>query len=420
MCRLANLTEMIHDKITMPLILRWDGFSELPPDWRGHVATIGNFDGVHRGHQALVHAASQLARRQGTLATAITFDPHPVTLLRPEVQLVPLTTLEDRCQLLGQAGAARVLILETTRRLLKLGADEFFATVMGDRLRLRGLVEGQTFYFGHNREGTPERLAALCAQAGLPLEVVPPVLAEEAPVSSSRVRQAVAQGDLAEAILCLGRPHWVSGRVVRGQQRGRTLGVPTANLGELKVLLPPEGVYAGRCELRGHGYAAAINLGPNPTFGEAVRKFEVHLLDFSGDLYDQELKVEMLARIRGVRSFPSVDALKQQLADDCKRVAACVAEFPREAATSSTAAAESEVARRINEVLNATIRPLLRDSGSDVRLARVDSEGVAHLAFSGTCRGCPATLATLLMGVERELLHQVPEVAYLQVAHEAE
>ena len=293
---------------------------ELPPaGCRGGALTIGNFDGVHRGHQALLEALRVQAQAIGGPAVVLTFDPHPLQLLRPELFQPLLTTVADRAVLLQQAGADHVVVLRTTPELLHLTANDFFAAVVRKALDARALVEGFNFGFGRNREGTVETLAALCREAGLPFQVVPPRQVDGQPVSSSRVRTALLKGDVRAAAGLLGRPFHLRGAVATGQRRGQGLGFPTANLEQVGTLVPGDGVYALAVDHEGQTWPAAANIGPNPTFGEQARKLEVHLIGFQGDLYGQTLMVRFLDRLRDTQPFAGVKELVDQLRQDVEK-----------------------------------------------------------------------------------------------------
>lgn len=294
--------------------LVWD---EMPAasSRRGAIA-IGNFDGVHRGHAALLAEARRQARAFDGPAVALTFDPHPLQLLRPEQFQPVLTTAADRVELLRACGADAVLILKTSPTLLHLSAAEFFHQVLQDRLAARALVEGVNFGFGRNREGSIETLATLCREAAITLTIVPPVLRDGQPISSSRVRKALERGAAREAADLLNRPYRLHGTVSIGRQRGRTIGFPTANLERIETLLPKDGVYAVRVYRGSESWPGAANIGPNPTFAESARKVEVHLIGFQGDLLGQTLAVDFLERLRDTRPFPSVDELAKQLRRD--------------------------------------------------------------------------------------------------------
>lgn len=291
-----------------------------PDQYRGGWVTIGNFDGVHRGHQSMLATLVSRAGSAKTPAVVMTFDPHPISLLRPQHTPPALSLLDHKLELFEKHGVDTVVVYPTDHALLRLTPDEFFRNIVLGELDAVGLVEGPNFFFGHHRAGNVETLRDLCAAAGRSLEVVPAVVVRGQMVSSSEVRSLISSGQIAQAVELLGHPCRVRGVVGTGAGRGRTIGFPTANLEGIATLLPPDGVYAGVCSVRKKGYPAAINLGPNPTFGEGARKFEVHLLDFVGDLYGQTLDVDLLARVRDVVRFGSIDALKQQLNQDLEAV----------------------------------------------------------------------------------------------------
>lgn len=288
--------------------------------WHGGFVSIGNFDGVHRGHEEMARTLVARAAACGAPAIVVTFDPHPVQLLRPELAPPPLTTLEHRAELLGRHGVTGLLALPTNRALLELTADEFFEQVIVGRLGARGLVEGPNFFFGRHRAGNITTLRAMCQAREMSLDVISPVTVGDQWVSSSVIRSLLQAGDTTDAVHLLGHPYRLSGRVGSGAQRGRTIGFPTANLVEMVTLVPGPGVHAGLCEYRGVRYPAAIHIGPNPTFGEEQLKVEIHLLDFAGDLYGQELTVDFLSRVREVRKFTSVGELTSQLHQDVAEV----------------------------------------------------------------------------------------------------
>jgi riboflavin kinase/FMN adenylyltransferase len=295
----------------------WDA---LPPgDYRRGAVAIGNFDGIHRGHAALLAELRRQAEEINGPAIALTFDPHPIELLRPGQTPPRLTTAEDRTRLLIELGADHVLILRATHELLALRAAEFFTQVIQERLDARALVEGTNFRFGHGREGDVTTLARLCEPAGIRLMVVPPVILDGSEVSSSRIRAALAGGNVREAASLLGRPYRLHGLVGCGQRRGQKLGFPTANLEQMRTLVPGEGVYAVRVPHEGKMWPAAANLGPNPTFGENARKVEIHLIGFQGDLYGRPLAVDFLDRLRDTRPFKGVAELVEQLRHDIEQ-----------------------------------------------------------------------------------------------------
>ncbi len=290
-----------------------------PSACRGGAISIGNFDGVHRGHAALLAELRRHADAVGGPAVALTFDPHPIELLRPAQAPPRLTTTEDRSRLLLDLGADHVVVLRANPELLALRAAEFFAEVIQKRLQARALVEGDNFGFGRGREGDVTTLAELCESAGIRLTVVPPLILDGDEVSSSRVRSALAAGNVREAALLLGRPYRLHGIVGSGQRRGQKLGFPTANLEQVQTLIPGDGVYAVRVPHEGKIWPGAANVGSNPTFGETARKVEIHLIGFQGDLYGKWLTVDFVERLRDTSQFKSVAELVEQLRRDIEQ-----------------------------------------------------------------------------------------------------
>jgi riboflavin kinase / FMN adenylyltransferase len=288
-----------------------------PEEFTRGAVTVGNFDGVHRGHRELVLAA----RRQAPdgPVVAVTFDPPPLQLLAPHVIKPPLSTLTDRIDWLTACGADHVLILETDAGLLSLSPEAFFEDVLVGLLRAQAVVEGYNFRFGRARTGGVSTLRELCHGAGVKFEEVPPLLVRGEAVSSSRIRLALNRGDVTEAAELLGRPYTASGQIITGAKRGRTLGFPTANLAPTETLLPADGVYAVRAMVNDVSYPAAANIGPNPTFGEEAKKIEVHLIGFTGDIYGQRLHVTFVERLRATQPFSGVPALVEQLQRDITR-----------------------------------------------------------------------------------------------------
>ena len=296
--------------------LEWSAYP--PSEFRGGVVTVGNFDAVHLGHQALVAAARSLAGRVGGPAVVVTFNPTPHQVLHPDSgpPRPPITTLADRAELLQKAGADHVVILRTSPDLLALSPEAFFEDILVRQLGARGVVEGHDFRFGRGRAGTTDTLCALCTGAGLAFEEVPQLHYKNEPVSSSRVRTAIVGGDVTLAAELLARPYRIAGIVVTGAKRGHTIGFPTANLGDVPTVLPGNGVYAVRATVDGRMWSAAANIGPNPTFGESARKVEIHLIGFSGELYGQAMAVDFIARLRDTRPFSGVAELTEQLKQD--------------------------------------------------------------------------------------------------------
>jgi len=292
----------------------------IPAAFSCGAVAIGNFDGVHRGHARLIERLKQKAAEVGGPVTVFTFDPHPVVLLRPEAAPPPLTWVERKADLLADLGVDAVVAFPTDLALLRLSPREFFDLVVVNSLGAKAVVEGPNFRFGRDREGDIRLLQEFCRQAGLALEIVEPTMDGEGIISSSRVRERIRQGDIDAAREMLTEPHRVRGLVTHGARRGGSLGFPTANLEGVDTLLPGSGVYAGRAYTAGESWPAAINMGPNPTFGEPGFKFEVHLLGFDGSLYGQPLEVDFLSRLRDIHPFVSSDELKRQLHADVSAV----------------------------------------------------------------------------------------------------
>ena len=296
------------------------------PHGRRPAVAVGNFDGVHRGHQALVAAAVALARASGGPAVVLTFDPHPARVLRASQAPAPLTTLAQKEELVEGLGIDRLVVVPFDAQLAALSPEAFAEQVLHQALDARHVVVGDSFRFGRGRAGDARGLEMLGRGLGFDVEVVPALLSAGRPVSSSRVREALAQGDLAEARELLGRPYFVDGRVVRGDGRGRAIGVPTANLAPDEQVLPALGVYAARCRVAGGAWhRAVVNVGERPTFGGGPVTLEAHLLDFEGDLYDTRLRVALAARLRGEQRFASKEALVAQIRAD---IEAARAELP--------------------------------------------------------------------------------------------
>lgn len=319
------------------------------------VVTVGNFDGVHRGHQVLLRRAVDAARSDGLRAVALTFHPHPSAVLRPEATPASLQRLEDRAAHLGEAGIDLVVVLPFTRELASWSPARFVRDVLAEPLVARRVVVGTNFRFGHRAAGDVTTLVELGDEHGFTTEAVAVIELDGFPISSSAVRGRLAEGDLEWANRALGRPHAVSGEVVRGEGRGRTIGIPTANVDAGELLVPGAGVYAGHAEVVGPGgtggaegsgdvegvrnvegaegvgdvegvddpadvggarWPCVTNVGIRPTFQGVGRTVEVHLLDASPDLYGQRLRVTFEHRLRAERRFDGPDELVAQIRQD--------------------------------------------------------------------------------------------------------
>ena len=294
----------------------------LPDHLLGGALTIGNFDGVHLGHAAIVQALKSLAEQYKGAAVVFTFDPHPVRLLRPDQVPPPLTWTNRKAELLAEQGIDAVIAYPTDQALLDLSAEAFFEQIVCKSLKARAMVEGANFHFGRDRQGDIPKLQQFCQSQNMDLSIIAPVLIDQQPVSSSRIRRLLAEGDVAAAAQMLTRPYRLRGMVTHGAGRGVSLGFPTANLEAIDTLIPADGVYGGIGRANGKQWAAAINIGPNPTFGEMHQKVEVHLIDCSTTLYGVPLEVDFVTRLRDTGKFENAELLREQLARDVDQVRA--------------------------------------------------------------------------------------------------
>jgi riboflavin kinase / FMN adenylyltransferase len=300
-------------------VRRFDGVGAVPDGLGPTVVTVGMFDGVHRGHRALLDRLAAEAAARDMPTAAVTFDRHPLAVLRPGSEPPLLTTLDRKVELLGEAGMAVVLVLEFTRELSEVPAEAFAAEVLFDALAARAVVVGENFRFGHKAAGDPALLNELGRPRGIEVVAVPLHAQGDQVVSSTRIRAELAEGDVAAAAASLGRPYAVEGVVVVGDRRGGPLlGVPTANLDVPDgIALPADGVYAGHLtdELDGVERPAAVSVGTNPQFG-TDRRVEAHVLDFDGDLYGHRVSVDVTYRLRGQATFADVEELAAQIRAD--------------------------------------------------------------------------------------------------------
>jgi riboflavin kinase/FMN adenylyltransferase len=278
--------------------------------------TIGNFDGVHLGHQALLAELIRLAKQDNTRSVLLSFSPNPKVFFSGEKGFY-LSTPGEKTALLSRLGIDDVLIIAFERKLANMTATDFMAELTR-RINLKGLVVGEDFVFGHNRQGTTEILAEFCEKQGIPFVVFPELMMDGEPVSSTRIRRALNDGKVDEAKRLLGRPYAMCAKVISGEQIGKSIGVPTANL-ELDPdkFLPKSGVYATIAHLREKDYPAVTNVGVRPTFSEQeIISVETLILDFNDDIYGEELRVEFIQCLRPEQKFDSVQALTQQIEKD--------------------------------------------------------------------------------------------------------
>jgi riboflavin kinase/FMN adenylyltransferase len=300
-------------------VLEGAGAYALAPDVTETVATVGTFDGVHRGHLDVLEQLTTRARSSGRTSLLLTFDPHPLELLRPERAPLLLTTRTEKLAAIERAGVDIVAVLPFTRELSDLSADEFVDTILRERFRMAALLIGHDHGFGKGRSGDVETLRSLGHSRGFEVDVIPPVQTRDGePVSSTLIRRAIEAGDLERSEEALGRRYSVRGAVIPGDARGRTLGFPTLNVQpeSPRKLVPPDGVYAVDVETSAGRFGGMMNLGGRPTFGDERRTIEAHLFDTSGDFYGDVVQVGFVARLRDTLRFAGPTELMQQLALD--------------------------------------------------------------------------------------------------------
>ncbi len=287
---------------------------------RPTVLTFGVFDGLHLGHQLIMSTVSERAREAGAVPTVITFDPHPRAVLHPESAPPLLQTLDQKVEAFGVLGIEQTIVIRFTREFAQTSAEDFLRDVVRDRLHAREVYLGRGFAFGSGREGTIEGLKEASRRLGFQAEDVPEVRLRNQRISSSRIRELLAEGRVNLARRMLGRPYGVEGRVVRGQMRGRTLGFPTANLYPENRVIPRNGVYVTATLIEGVWRRSITNIGARPTFErDAQPSIETFIIDWSGDLYGDVVRVRFLHRLRDERKFQSADDLKRQISCDTQR-----------------------------------------------------------------------------------------------------
>jgi riboflavin kinase/FMN adenylyltransferase len=294
------------------------GLDVLPRRSPGTVVTVGSFDGVHLGHQAVLEEIARRAEAAGRESVLVTFEPHPLEVVNPQAAPPLLTTGPERREILAQTPLDLAYFLRFDRHVAGMSPEEFVRVVLLERCGVRELVIGHDHGFGRGRSGDVETLRRLGAVYGFDVDVVAPVDFGDQHVSSSRVRRAVAGGDLVSAARMLGRPYTVSGVVGHGDGRGRQLGVPTVNLTDVppQKLLPPDGIYAVEVEWRGGRAGGMMHQGPRPTFADGRRALEANLFDFEGDLYGEWVRITWVKRLRDVEHFASVQQLMEQMERD--------------------------------------------------------------------------------------------------------
>ncbi len=294
--------------------------ADIPEELKGSFVTIGNFDGVHRGHQYLFRHLVRQAREAGRRAVVLTFEPHPKMILHPDRRpFYLLTTLEEKIALIAAQEVDGLIIIPFSLEFSRTTAHEFVADLLWGKLRIRKILIGHDYTFGRGKEGNEAFLVSRGEELGFGVEVMSAFTDGETIISSTLVRNAVLAGDVSKAAACLGRPYNLVGTVVAGHRRGASLGFPTANLEPEKVLLPAPGVYAAQAILAGKTYRSVLNIGWNPTFADERLSVEAHLLDFQGNIYGRTLEVLFYERLRGERKFDSPNELIAQIGRDVAR-----------------------------------------------------------------------------------------------------
>jgi riboflavin kinase/FMN adenylyltransferase len=305
---------------------------DLEADWSGipnPVVTLGNFDGIHLGHQKIFEHLKHRAGALGGRAVVITFFPHPLRVLAPERAPKLITTLEERLQLMELHGIDLVICIRFTKEFARWSAQRFVKAVIVDKLRAKALYVGMDYRFGKDRHGGIGLLRDMGRQFGFDVEIIQPVKVEDLEVSSTRIRRLISAGDVRESSRLLGRFHRIHGRVVRGDGRGKALGFPTANIATEAELIPAEGVYAVRVSMGEGCHDGVASLGTNPTFSGRHFSIEAHILDFAQDIYGAELSLEFVDRIRGQKKFPDPEALARQIQDDVEKARELLAGVPQ-------------------------------------------------------------------------------------------
>lgn len=293
------------------------GIGEITPEFRSSVITIGNFDGIHLAHQEILQRVVREARQRSTRSVVITFEPHPQKVLHPERRpFYLLTTLDEKVRLIESLGIDAVFLIAFTRAFSGMTAESFVRDILWGTLRAQKVFIGHDYAFGNRKQGNEDFLRSMGGMLGFEVESINTFKVNDTTVSSTNIRMAVLDGDVRKAALLLGRPYSLSGKVIRGYQRGRAIGIPTANIEPGKELLPANGVYAVEVDLEGVRHAGVLNVGFNPTFSNEKLSVEVHIMNFDGELYGRGLTVSFIERIRSEMKFESPQKLADQILRD--------------------------------------------------------------------------------------------------------
>jgi riboflavin kinase/FMN adenylyltransferase len=302
------------------MMIVFKGIENITENFRGSFVTIGNFDGVHLSHQFICRKLASEAKEAGAKSLVITFDPHPKMILHPAIRpFYLITTLEEKLKLLEDCGIDGTLVIPFSLDYSRVTAEEFVQGFLGQRLAIKKIIVGHDYTFGQGKKGNSDYLISSGNKMGFAVEVVDAVKVGEDIISSTLIRNLIIKGDFKKVTNLLGRWYNVAGIVVSGRGRGVGLGFPTANIDPEKELLPPAGIYAAFVDMEGKRYMAALNIGEKPTFADYTFTFEVHLLDFSGDLRGKRLNTEFVERLREIIKFDSPEMLKKQIAADVEK-----------------------------------------------------------------------------------------------------
>jgi len=302
------------------IMIVFKGIENITKEFRGSFVTIGNFDGVHLSHQFISRKLASEAKEAGAKSLIITFDPHPKMVLHPDIRpFYLITTLEEKLKLLEDCGIEGTLIIPFSLDYSRITAKEFVHDFLGQKLAIKKIIVGHDYTFGRGKKGNSDYLISCGRKIGFAVEVVDAFKVGEDIVSSTLIRNLIIKGDFKKVTSLLGRFYNVAGIVVPGKGRGAGLGFPTANIEPEKELLPPSGIYAAFVDVEGKRYLAALNIGEKPTFADYTFTFEVHLLDFSGDLRGKRLNTEFVEKLRDIIKFDSPEKLKKQIAADVEK-----------------------------------------------------------------------------------------------------
>jgi riboflavin kinase/FMN adenylyltransferase len=290
-----------------------------PEKFRGGVISIGKFDGMHLGHSLIIKRLKNRAEQRQLPAIILTFDQLPVTILRPDLNIQPICTLERKIELIRQFNVDALVVLRTDHELLHQSAKTFFFETIKEKLNAAAIVEGNNFCFGHDRLGTAGLIQQYGQQTGIEIDIVQPVRFDNHLVSSSGIRQLIQEGNIEQAAKWMPQPYRLTGTVIQGDQRGRTLGFPTANLGNTETIIPKPGIYVTTATFDGKTFGSTTHIGTNPTFHQSIPKIEVFIHDFNGDLYGKRIDVDFFVMLREIVRFGSAEELVQQMNLDIRQ-----------------------------------------------------------------------------------------------------